>query len=435
MVEMFFQVWTSLVGVIVLFATYRTIRFTKNLLSLKSLPPHLRLTPEEMRIADAKQLWPKISIIVPACNEGETIQAAMASLLMTDYPNLEIVVVNDRSNDKTRQIIDQLTLIDDRIIPVHVNYLPSGWLGKVNALERGLAMSTAEWILFTDADVHFVENSLKNAIGYCMKDQTDFLTVIPDVKTSSALLHVVITQLFHQASLFFNPRKMNEPTHPACYGQGAFMLVRKSTYLRSQRMEWLKMEVIDDTGLALLMRRAGARMAAVAGKDQIEIEWYPSFKAFARGIEKNAFAFSQYSKRILFSFFLSVLAVFGGFAVAPFMSGNMLYPIASFSILGAYLFAMNRQMDKILHIKWWTVLAFPLTFVFVPVLFLRAALLTMKRGGVNWRGTFYDLQSLKDNQRMKLANLVFKPPQAAQSSDVVSSFTDAQSDSAETRVS
>jgi glycosyltransferase involved in cell wall biosynthesis len=403
---MVFLVWSSVVGLVFLVLTYKTFRFSQNLLSLKDLPPQFRLTEFEKTLADGAALWPKISIVIPACNEGDTIQSAMASLLMTDYPNLEIVVVNDRSNDKTRQIIDQLSLMDERISPVHVNYLPQGWLGKVNALERGMSMTTADWVLFTDADVHFAPDALKNAIGYCLKDQIDFLTVIPDVKTSSPLLHVVIAQLFHQASLFFNPTKMNDPRHPACYGQGAFMMMRKTTYLKSDRLDWLKMEVLDDTGLALMMRRAGAKMAAVAGKDQVELEWYPSFKAFARGIEKNAFAFSQYSLGLLLGFFFTIAAMFFGFTVAPFLASNPLVPVGMAAVLGLYLFTMHRQMNKILHLHFWTVLAFPFTFVFVPVLFLRGALMTVFRGGVNWRGTFYDIHSLKANQKMKLANLV-----------------------------
>jgi glycosyltransferase involved in cell wall biosynthesis len=407
---MIFTIWTVIIDLLFVFLTYRTLRFKKHLLSLNQLPEKYKLTPFEKSLADTGMLWPKISIVIPACNEGETIQAAMLSLLMVDYPNLEIVVVNDRSNDKTRQIIDQLSLVDDRIRPVHVNYLPPGWLGKVNALERGMAMTTAEWVLFTDADVHFSEQSLKSAMAFCLKDQTDFLTLIPDVKTKSSLLHVVICQLFHQATLFFNPIKMNEPTHPACYGQGAFMLMRKSSYLKSERLEWLKMEVIDDTGLALMMRRAGARMAALAGKEQIQLEWYPSFKSFARGIEKNAFAFSQYSIRLLLGSFAAVLLIFFGFAIAPFLAGGTTLPIVTGIVMSVYLFAMNRQLNQILKIHWWTVFAFPFTFVFVPVLFLRAALFTIARGGVNWRGTFYDVSSLKANQKMKLANLVFKGP-------------------------
>src|SRR5205823_6132037 len=99
-----------------------TLRFKKHLLSLNQLPEKYKLNEFEKALADTGSLWPKISIVIPACNEAETIQEAMVSLLMVDYPKLEIVVVNDRSNDKTRQIIDQLSLADDRVRPVHVNY-------------------------------------------------------------------------------------------------------------------------------------------------------------------------------------------------------------------------------------------------------------------------------------------------------------------------
>ena len=331
----------------------------------------------------------------------------MESLLAVDYPNLEIIVINDRSNDATREIIDQLSLKDPRIKPVHVNYLPEGWLGKVNALDRGINMTTADWILLSDANVHFAAQSLKSAVAFCIKDRIDFMTVIPDVITRSPILHVVIAQLFHQASLFFRPDKINDPQHRACYGQGAFMLLRKSTYLRSMRLEWLKMEVVDDTGLALLMRRAGARMAAVSGKNQIRLEWYPTFKSFTRGIEKNAFAFSQYSLPILLGFTSVVYLTAFGFLVAPFLAGHVAFSLFTLGCLAFYLRSVHLQLNKILHLKSWTALALPAASVFLPLLFLRASFLTMKRGGVNWRGTFYELSDLKANQRMKLANLVF----------------------------
>lgn len=273
---MVFAIWTSLVIAVFLFMTYRTIRFRQYLLNLKSLPEQLRLSPQEKALADHNGLWPKLSIVIPACNEGSTIHEAMLSLLKVDYPNLEIIAVNDRSNDKTRQIIDQLSVADDRIVPVHVNFLPLGWLGKVNALQRGMDMTTSDWVLFTDADVHYSEDSLKSAMGYCLKDKIDFLTIIPDVKASSLWLRAVIAELFHLGTLFFDPRKINDPRNPVCYGQGAFMLMRKSAYLKSERLQWLKMEVLDDTGLALLMRRAGAKMAAVSGKDKVALEWYPN---------------------------------------------------------------------------------------------------------------------------------------------------------------
>lgn len=394
-----FKIWTVATGLIFLVLSWRTWRFSKSLLSLQSLPSQFRF--------GKKANWPKVSVVIPACNEGETIESALDSMLNIDYPNLEIILVNDRSNDQTGQIIDQLSLVDPRIIPVHVNYLPDGWLGKVNALDRGVSQASAEWILVTDADVHFAPDSLKNAVAYCEQDSIDFLTAIPDVITRSPLLHVVIAQLFHQASLFFKPHRINDPSHRACYGQGAFMLLRKSTYLRSERLEWLKMEIVDDTGLALLMRRAGAKMAAVAGQNQIQLEWYPSLGSFLRGIEKNAFAFSQYSLRILMSFTSGIFAVFLGFAVAPWFTGSLPYGVFALSCLTVYLVSIRVQLGRILSLRSWTVLAFPLAFVILPLLYFRASIKTLKRGGVNWRGTFYALDSLKANQRMKLANLVF----------------------------
>jgi cellulose synthase/poly-beta-1,6-N-acetylglucosamine synthase-like glycosyltransferase len=392
-----FQIWTVVTGLVLLVLGFRTRKFSKSLTLLQDLPAHV---PESYR-------WPKLSIVIPACNEGDTIEAAMESLLAVDYPNLEIIVINDRSNDATREIIDQLSLMDPRIKPVHVNYLPDGWLGKVNALDRGINMTTADWILLSDADVHFAAQSLKSAVAFCIKDRIDFMTVIPDVITRSPILHVVIAQLFHQASLFFRPDKINDPRHRACYGQGAFMLLRKSTYLRSMRLEWLKMEVVDDTGLALLMRRAGARMAAVSGKNQIQLEWYPTFKSFTRGIEKNAFAFSQYSLPILLGFTSVVYLTAFGFLVAPFLAGHAAFSLFTMGCMAFYLRSVHLQLNKILHLKSWTALALPAASVFLPFLFLRASFLTMKRGGVNWRGTFYELSDLKANQRMKLANLVF----------------------------
>jgi len=76
------------------------------------------------------EIWPKVSIVVPACNEGDTIESALRSLLALDYPNLEFLLVNDRSNDRTREIIDQLSMEDDRINPIHVIIFPKAGLAK-----------------------------------------------------------------------------------------------------------------------------------------------------------------------------------------------------------------------------------------------------------------------------------------------------------------
>ncbi len=396
-----FQAWTVVTGLFFLFLSWKTRRFTKSLISLKNLPSHL-----EQKEATP---WPKVSFVIPACNEVATIESAMRSLLNIDYPNLEFILVEDRSSDGTDRIVDRFAFSDSRVKVLHITELPTGWLGKVNALDKGISMTSGDWILLADADVHLATDALKKAVAFSLKERLDFLTVIPEIKTKSFGLKIMIAQLFHQASVFFDPRRINDPSHKACYGQGAFMLLKRSTYEQSEKMEWLKMEVVDDTGLALLMRRAGARMGAVAGQGEVQLEWYPDLKSFIRGMEKNAFAFAQYSLPILCGFILSTFLIFLGFTLSPIESGSWIYEAFSASCLLIYLFSIRKQMRNLMQIRIWSILLFPLSFICLPMIFLRAALLTFKQGGVIWRGTFYSLSELRTHQRMKLANLVFAP--------------------------
>lgn len=394
----FFQVYSILIGLIFLVFALKTLRFARAIFPLKHI-----------RVRDG--YWPRVSFVVPACNEADTIETAVESLLKMDYPNLEVVLVNDRSSDNTGAIIDAIAKADPRVVPVHIKELPEGWLGKVHALERGIELTSGDWILLADADVHFAPQALRKALSHCMRERIDFLTAIPDVQTKSLSLMVMMAQLFHQASLFFNPNRINHRSHKACYGQGAFMLFKRAVYNQSEKMEWLKMEVIDDTGLALLMRRAGAKMGVVSGRDEIALIWYPDLSTFIRGIEKNAFAFSQYSLTILLGFTAVVLSVAAGFLVTPWLSDSTPTMIFSAACMGLYLASIRYQLKQLLQVDTAAILLLPLAMAVLPLILLRNSLLTLFRGGISWRGTFYSLAELRANQRMKLANLVFAAPE------------------------
>jgi glycosyltransferase involved in cell wall biosynthesis len=364
-----------------------------------------------LRTEPLRNYWPSISFVVPACNEEENIRAAAESLLKIDYPNIRFVMVNDRSTDRTGALLEELAAQDSRLSTLNVRELPPGWLGKVHALNAGIEASQSEWILLADADIHFSAQALRKAIQYCEDGGIDFLTAMPEVKTRSRMLQVLIAQLFHQGSLLFNPKRLNDPKARTCYGQGAFMLLRRSVYERSERMEWLRMEAVDDTGLALMMRRAGARMGALAGKDEICLEWYPSLRSYIRGVEKNAFALCQYNWGILLSLCLSNWWFFLGFTLAPNLTDSLGLKIFSATSLALYYGAIYFQMKNLMPVKLYQVLLFPVAIAVLPLIFLRAALLAVGRGGIDWRGTFYPLEELKAHQRMKLANLVFSLPE------------------------
>jgi glycosyltransferase involved in cell wall biosynthesis len=402
------QILTVLTGFFFLALAWRTLAFSNGLDVLEKQPDELPTPPTGRSVhAKSSRKWPKLSIVIPACNEAQTIEAAALSLLEVDYPCFEVVFVNDRSTDGTGEIIDRLAALDPHFKAIHIHTLPPGWLGKVYAMSQGVAATDGTWVLMTDADVHFSPQSLKKAVAYAIRRHLDFLTVIPDLVTPTFGLQVMMAQLYHQASLFFNPRKLNDPKQRICYGQGAFLLFDRATYERTPGLEWLKMEVIDDAGFALLMRRAGARMGALAGRNEIRLEWYSSLSSMLKGLEKNGFAMCQYSFATIGCFILCTWLIFLGFTLFPVLTWSWSYMGFSLACLFTYLICIDLQLQKLMQMSRLSVFLFPLTFVLLPFIYLRAAVLATRRKGIDWRGTFYSLQDLKANQRMKLVNLVF----------------------------
>jgi len=110
--------------------------------------------------------WPRVSVVVPSRDEAEAIEAAAQSLLVQDYPELELIAVDDRSSDGTGAILDRLAAADRRLGVVHVDALPEDWLGKNHACHRGAERATGEWLLFTAGDVVFAPGALRRVAGW-----------------------------------------------------------------------------------------------------------------------------------------------------------------------------------------------------------------------------------------------------------------------------
>ncbi len=125
--------------------------------------------------------WPRVSLIMPARNEERTLEAALRSKLEETYPDLELILVNDRSTDATGSIADTLARVEPRIQVVHVGLLPEGWLGKVHAMQRGYERASGEWVLFSDADIHLAPGVLEQVLAYAEQERCDHVCVLPEV--------------------------------------------------------------------------------------------------------------------------------------------------------------------------------------------------------------------------------------------------------------
>ncbi len=362
------------------------------LLLLRNLHSLLTISLFEQEDPPVLDEWPRLSIIISACNEAQTIQPAISTILEQDYPNLEIILVDDRSTDETGEIIENISKRDSRVKTIHITQLPERWLGKVHALYVASKKITGEWILYTDADVHLRQGTLRKAIALCASCSYDHFSLLPRVHTS-AFWHEIVLRSFGFL-LLQDIRSLH-----FC-GIGAFNLVKRSALEKTEGFPWLRMEVADDMGLGLLLQRSGARNGYAFAFHQVSLTWYPSIGTMVRGLGKNAVCAAQYSLYKSFIFAICLWAVVGGPLLVLLHPG---LPYLSVFGIGAYclLVVVAVAAQTRLRVNFLPSLFLPAGLMFISLVVLRSGILCKLHGGVSWRGTHYKTEDLMMGRRFK----------------------------------
>ena len=347
--------------------------------------------------SDGDRSHPRLSVIIAARNEAHTIENALKSVLAQKYPNLEIILVNDRSTDGTDEIFAKLAEKDPRVSIHHVEELPSGWLGKVHAMHQGFFRSTGEWLLFTDADVHFEKGCIDRIIDVAERSSVDYLCVVPEVQARQSILRALYTVSL--SGFFLATRIWEVKNQNSFVGVGACGVVRRSQLAKSPGLSWLKMEVVDDLALAQLVWQAGGILDVYWGRECLGVEWYPSMGDLIRGLEKNLFAGAQYQYWRAFLGINGILFV----AFAPWLSilsGNWLLSLAAIGAFSGYWLAWISG-DKAQGVGWLERLISPLLLFVIAWALARSTFSTWRQGGIQWRETFYSIKALRRGQRLK----------------------------------
>jgi hypothetical protein len=352
--------------------------------------------------APEPERWPSLAVVIPACNEVDTLGSALQTLLELDYPNLQIVVIDDRSTDGTGAVLDAAAARDERLVAIHNDHLPDGWLGKVHALQLGVEATDSDWILFSDADVHMAPDVLRRTVAYALQHELDHLPVCPDLASESLWANVCIAAFHVQLLMLVSPDRILDSAQPDAVGVGAFNLVRRATLDRSEGLAWLKLEVADDFALGAVLKRAGGTAKLVYATESIKVAWYASVPALFRGLEKNVFgAFGHYS------FVRATVrtglggALMGVPWVAPALSADpLVWLIPLTPLLAAW--ALGAVMAR--HIGWpiHRFLLMPVGLVILGFAMANGIWKSWRRGGIDWRGTTYTLAELRAGQRVKL---------------------------------
>jgi len=339
---------------------------------------------------------PRVSIIIPARNEERNLEEALRSILALDYDNLEIDVVDDRSTDRTGEILDRMAAADPRLRIVHVRELPPGWLGKNHALWLGAGKAIGEFLLFTDADVVMDPSTLRRAVGAMVADRLDHLTAAPEIERPSVLFEMFIGAFSLFFTLFTKPWKVKDPESSSHVGIGAFNLVRAAAYRAAGGHQAIAMRPDDDLKLGKLLKKKGFHQEFVFGLGALRVEWYASTGELIQGLMKNAFSGVDYRVWVVVaSTVMQLITLVWPFLALILTSGPTRWlNLASVLVLLALCW-INAPLAGV---RRWHGLGFPLaTLLFLYILW-RAMLLTLWRDGIDWRGTHYPLAELRANK-------------------------------------
>ena len=238
---------------------------------------------------------PRISVLFAARDEEGKLPGALATLVAVDYPNLEIVAVDDRSSDATARILDEFAANHPQLRVVHVRELPPSWLGKPHALQKAYEASRGEWLVFTDADVKFRADALRRAAILVRERGLDHLALLGDVERSGFWDTVLITFFGMGFQLAADLHQVSNPNSRAYVGVGAFQMLKRGAYEACGTHRRLAMEVIDDMKLGKLVKQAGFRSGVAIAQDAVSVEWHLGLENLIRGLEKNFFAAAGFS--------------------------------------------------------------------------------------------------------------------------------------------
>jgi glycosyltransferase involved in cell wall biosynthesis len=335
---------------------------------------------------------PKVSVIVSALNEAETISPALQSILSLEYPNLEVIAIDDRSTDATGSILDSMAKASPILHVLHISELPSGWLGKNHALHQGALLATGEYLLFTDADVMFESTAIGRAVNYCEKERADHLTLLFDVVAKTALLSMLVLSFSANFMARFKPWKV-ATSDMHFLGAGGFNLVRRNAYLKAGGHAAISMAVLDDMMLGKLIKSHGFRQRVLYGQAMVGVEWYRSTREMIRGLQKNAFAAFDFQIGQLLAVTLLMLAFRVWPWAALFLSSGYIW----WASLATVLISTLLYVDLIRSSGWnYRCLVFmPIVSLVELGIWWRGSIKTLMQGGIEWRGTYYSLQQLK----------------------------------------
>jgi len=350
-----------------------------------------------LRSPEPPERWadpPLVSVLVPARNEERNIERCVRSLLAQDYPRLEVLVLDDDSDDHTAAIVEELARGDDRLRLLRGRPLPPNWHGKAYACYQLARAARGEWLLFTDADTEHAPHCVSATVWMAQQTGADLLSLFPEFVAGTwgerLMLPIIPFALLAGLPLPFVHR-LRPPR--AAIALGPFMLFSRHGYWRCGGHAAVRANIVDDLGLARQVKAVGGRLLLADGVDLVRARMYHGFRELWRGISKSTFAALHYSWTALAAALLSGGAAFLGpfaFLTLGLWRGEMSRAWVGLPLLQVVLiWATSLAVARRFRMSQSMAFLRPLTMALTLIIALHSACSVRWGQGTVWKGRCY----------------------------------------------
>jgi len=335
---------------------------------------------------------PFISILVPARNEESNIGSCLGSLLKLDYPDYEVIAIDDRSEDGTLEVLRSFEAKDPRLKVLHLDKSAEGWSGKNYALHRGMELARGEWLLFTDADTQHYPESLRIGLRFASVNRSGFVTFLSRLDCRTFFEKLIQPIAGGLMLLWYPMEKLNDPRSTFGFANGQYMLISRESYQALGGHEAVKEKLLEDVALSERAKALGIPFRIAIGVNALKTRMYRGLRNSWNGWRRIFLHLAERDPLRLFAttvgfFFLGILPA----ALVIFFAfdrSDPLLGVLAGAALGVSIVARGI-LNYLSRVPLWPALIYPVGSCLVFGILVEALSESLFNKRTHWRGRHY----------------------------------------------
>ena len=344
---------------------------------------------------------PLISVIIPARNEEDNIGACLLSVVNQDYHNLEIIVVDDRSTDRTLEIAKGFAVSDPRIKVIHVADLPKGWTGKNHAIYKGAPHAKGDLLLFVDADTEHDPNCVTASVAYFERNNLDALSIEPHFEWTGFIQKLAFSVFTLITACLFPVFVVNAKGSKLALSNGQYIMMKKEVYKKIGGHEKIKDRILEDLAIIENVKAAGFHYNLAIGTDVVTVKMYKDIASFWQGWSRILFlALDRNYLGVIVLYILAMITSLFPFVVLatslfPLVAGlPVMNPILILDLIVIAMMMLTAGfVNWIFRMNPFYALLHPLAIIGGMAIMGNSMWLSLHKKEITWKGTTYRISS------------------------------------------